>query len=98
MDEKLLTPSELAAHWGVKPKTSQKWRTMGYGPQYLKISRRILIPHVRVNKVIRFRLNEVKAWARQYKTQIDSQDGNAEAKPAGQKGVKPIVMERLSLI
>lgn len=152
MDEKLLTPSELAAHWGIKPQTLQKWRTKGYGPQYLKISRRILypmravlkfekstlqqstaqnpiaetskplksddvafilklptywfrninmrqklnIPHVLVNKEIRFRLNEVKAWARQYKAEIEKQ--TAETQRTGQRRSRGVAIDRLSRI
>jgi len=152
MDEKLLTPSELAAHWSIKPKTLQKWRTKGYGPQYLKISRRILypmrtvlkfekstlqqstaqnpvletskplkcdevafilklpthwfrntykrqelnIPHFRVNKEIWFKLNEVKAWARQYKAEIEKQ--TAVTQQTGQKRSRGVALDRLSLI
>ena len=152
MNDKLLISSELAAHWGVKPETLQKWRTKGYGPQYLKISRRILypiravlkfekstlqqstaqnpvtetskplkscdvafilklptywfrntsmrqklnIPHVLVNKEVRFRLNEVKAWARQYKAEIENQ--TAETQQTGLRRSRGVAIDRLFLI
>jgi hypothetical protein len=152
MDQKLLTPSELAAHWSIKRQTLQKWRTKGYGPRYLKISNRILypmqavlqfqksslqqstaqnpvpetskpltssdvafilklptywflntkmrqklnIPYVTVNKEVRFKLNEVKAWARQYKSKIKNQP--AETHQTGLRRYRGVAIDRLSLI
>ena len=152
MDQKLLTPSELAAHWSIKRQTLQKWRTTGYGPRYLKISNRILypmqavlqfqkssmqqstaqnpvpetskpltssdvafilklptywflntrmrqklnIPYVTVNKEVRFKLNEVKAWARQFKAEIKNQSATTDQ--AGQRRYRGVVIDRLSLI
>ena len=40
----MLSEIELAQRWGVSPKTLQRWRTEGRGPQYLKLSKRVTYP------------------------------------------------------
>lgn len=152
MNQKLLTPSELAAHWSINRQTLQKWRTKGYGPRYLKISNRVLypmqavlqfqkssmqqstaqnpvpetskplksdevafilklpthwfkntykrqelnIPYVRINKEIRFKLNEVKAWARQHKAEIEKQ--TTDTQQTGMRKYRGVAIDRLSQI
>lgn len=40
------------------------------------------IPRVLVNKEVRFKLNELKAWARQYEAEIENQTAEAgQARP-----------------
>ena len=41
---RVLSEIELAQRWGVSPKTLQRWRTEGRGPQYLKLSKRVTYP------------------------------------------------------
>ena len=41
---RVLSETELAQRWGVSPKTLQRWRTEGRGPQYLKLSKRVTYP------------------------------------------------------
>jgi hypothetical protein len=35
---------ELAERWGIAVTTLQKWRQIGYGPAFLKLSARVLYP------------------------------------------------------
>ena len=44
MEKVVLSENELAQHWGVSPKTLQRWRSEGRGPRYLKLSKRVLYP------------------------------------------------------
>lgn len=44
MEKIALNEIELAKRWGVSPKTLQRWRTEGRGPQYLKLSKRVVYP------------------------------------------------------
>ena len=41
MTVKHLSPRELAERWGVKPRTLERWRTMGHGPQFLRLGGRV---------------------------------------------------------
>jgi predicted site-specific integrase-resolvase len=43
-DRHVLSEVELANRWGVSPKTLQRWRLEGRGPQYLKLSKRVSYP------------------------------------------------------
>lgn len=43
-ERRVLSETELAHRWGVSPKTLQRWRTEGRGPQYLKLSKRVTYP------------------------------------------------------
>ena len=40
----VLSETELAHRWGISPKTLQRWRSEGRGPQYLKLSKRVTYP------------------------------------------------------
>ena len=40
----MLSENELAARWGLSPKTLQRWRSEGRGPNYLKLSKRVTYP------------------------------------------------------
>lgn len=44
MEKIALSENELAQHWGVSPKTLQRWRSEGRGPRYLKLSKRVVYP------------------------------------------------------
>ncbi len=48
MEKIVLSETELANHWGVSPKTLQRWRTEGRGPRYLKLSKRVVYPLVEI--------------------------------------------------
>ncbi len=39
-----LNEVELAARWGMSPKTLQRWRTQNVGPEYLKLGKKIMYP------------------------------------------------------
>jgi hypothetical protein len=41
MGEKLLTASETAALWGLRPATLARWRWAGHGPAYIKVGRAV---------------------------------------------------------
>jgi hypothetical protein len=159
MDKEVLRECELAVHWGISPKTLQRWRCTGYGPKYLKLNKLVLysvhavlefektsllqstsqnssmakpkrnnsrplnarevaltvrlptywftninmrqklgIPHVHIGKVVRFNLDEVKAWARRYSAEIEKNNRGDTVKRTDRKGPRLIAIERLSLI
>jgi len=37
-----LNEIELAARWGMSPKTLQRWRTLNVGPEYLKLGKKVM--------------------------------------------------------
>ncbi|MFZ1414935.1 MAG: helix-turn-helix domain-containing protein [Defluviicoccus sp.] len=37
-----LRPNELAARWRISPRTLERWRWIGAGPRFLKVSGRVL--------------------------------------------------------
>jgi hypothetical protein len=39
-----LNEIELAARWGMSPKTLQRWRTQNVGPEYLKLGKKSMYP------------------------------------------------------
>lgn len=39
-----LNEIELAARWGMSPKTLQRWRTQNVGPEYLKLGKKVMYP------------------------------------------------------
>lgn len=39
-----LNEIELAARWGMSPKTLQRWRTINVGPEYLKLGKKVMYP------------------------------------------------------
>ena len=40
----LLTPRQLAAHWGLSEKTLERCRSLATGPMYLKLGSRVMYP------------------------------------------------------
>lgn len=44
MDKGYMTEIELAAYWGISPKTLQRWRGDGRGPDYVKFGRCVRYP------------------------------------------------------
>ena len=46
-----LTQIELAQRWRISPRTLERWRWLGEGPQYLKIGGRVV-----------YRLEDVEAF------------------------------------
>lgn len=37
-----LNQDQLAARWGISPRTLERWRWLGVGPQYLKLGARVI--------------------------------------------------------
>ena len=59
MDLKHFTQRELAERWAVSPRTLERWRWSGEGPQFLKIGQRVVY---RLEDIIAFeaaRLHEL---------------------------------------
>lgn len=48
--EKHLTPKEAAERLGFALSTLANWRVQGYGPRYIKISRKVLYPESEIEK------------------------------------------------
>lgn len=44
LSEDRFTEEELAAYWGVRKRTLQKWRSLGIGPIYIKIGAKAVYP------------------------------------------------------
>jgi hypothetical protein len=42
MDIKHLNQVELSRRWSISPRTLERWRWLGQGPQYLKIGGRVV--------------------------------------------------------
>lgn len=54
MREIRLNQTELAAQWKINPRTLERWRWVGQGPQYLKIGGRVI-----------YRMEDVEAYERE---------------------------------
>ena len=54
-----LTEIELAARWGISPKTLQRWRTTRFGPAYLKLG-----------KKIQYQLSAIENYENQVRTNV----------------------------
>ena len=50
MDQELLTQAALAKRWKVSPRTLERWRWLGRGPQYMKVGGQV-----------RYRLTDIEA-------------------------------------
>lgn len=51
-----LTPDEVAARLRTTRNSLANWRVRGYGPQFIKVGRRVLYPLVEVQKFERDQL------------------------------------------
>jgi hypothetical protein len=51
---KHLNQIELSRRWSISPRTLERWRWLGQGPQYLKIGGRVV-----------YRLDEIEAFENQ---------------------------------
>ena len=51
MDQELLTQAALAKRWKVSPRTLERWRWLGRGPQYMKVGGQV-----------RYRLPDIEAY------------------------------------
>lgn len=51
MDQQLLTQAALARRWKVSPRTLERWRWLGRGPQYMKVGGQV-----------RYRFTDVEAY------------------------------------
>jgi predicted site-specific integrase-resolvase len=54
MPVKHLNQVELSRRWSISPRTLERWRWLGQGPQYLKIGGRVV-----------YRLDDVEAYETQ---------------------------------
>ena len=54
MHDKHLTQLDLARRWRLSPRTLERWRWIGEGPQFLKVGKRIC-----------YRLEDVEAYEAQ---------------------------------
>lgn len=55
ISDPLLSTTELHARTGVKPRTWERWRLEGKGPQFVRVG----------DRLVRYRLSAVEAWLRQ---------------------------------
>jgi hypothetical protein len=51
VDQELLTQAALAKRWKVSPRTLERWRWLGRGPQYMKVGGQV-----------RYRLPDIEAY------------------------------------
>ena len=51
VDQELLTQAALARRWKVSPRTLERWRWLGRGPQYMKVGGQV-----------RYRLPDIEAY------------------------------------
>ena len=51
MDQELLTQAALARRWKVSPRTLERWRWLGRGPQFMKVGGQV-----------RYRLPDIEAY------------------------------------
>lgn len=68
MTTKHLNQVELSRRWSLSPRTLERWRWLGQGPQYLKIGGRVV-----------YRLDDIEA----YEAQQIHVSGDAAAKHRG---------------
>lgn len=52
LDEYLMTEKEVCEMLGLKPRTLQSWRLFGRGPQFVRLS----------DRIIRYRMSDVEDW------------------------------------
>ena len=62
MVTKHLNQVELSRRWSLSPRTLERWRSLGQGPQYLKIGGRVI-----------YRLEDVEAFEAQHLQTIAAQ-------------------------
>ena len=55
--EKHLTQKDLAERWNVSVRTLERWRSLGEGPRFLRLGRRIVYRHADVESFERAHLN-----------------------------------------
>lgn len=54
---KHLTTNELAERWGLHPGTLENWRSLGGGPKFLKIGRKVVY---RIEEIEKFEAAQLK--------------------------------------
>jgi predicted DNA-binding transcriptional regulator AlpA len=57
-----LSQRELAARWGISPRTLENWRWRNKGPTYIKLGRRR----------VRYRLTDIQAFERDHRIAPES--------------------------
>jgi DNA-binding transcriptional MerR regulator len=63
MEERHLNVAQLSRRWGLAPKTLDRWRQRGIGPQFLKIGGHVI-----------YRLCDIEAYEQQQTLQITVKD------------------------
>lgn len=71
MTTRFLTPDELAALLAVSPKTIEKWRWSGAGPEFVRLP----------SRAIRYPASAVEQWLAARVARSTSDRGAAEATP-----------------
>ena len=67
MDQELLTQAALAKRWNVSPRTLERWRWTGQGPQFLKVGGRVV-----------YRIEDIEAYEAE---QLPHQTRSASPQP-----------------
>jgi predicted DNA-binding transcriptional regulator AlpA len=62
LQEEILTPREAARLGRLKPNTFRKWRQLGIGPDYIRVSQRC----------VRYRREDVLRWMEQRRVQPEA--------------------------
>lgn len=69
MVTKHLNQVELSRRWSLSPRTLERWRSLGQGPQFLKIGGRVV-----------YRLEDVEAFEAQHLQAVGSQKTSVRAR------------------
>ena len=64
-NDKYITTKELSKRWKINPNTIEHWRSVGFGPKFIRIGRKILYS---LNSISEFaQMNTAENTARQEK-------------------------------
>jgi hypothetical protein len=58
MEIKHLNQEQLARRWSLSPRTLERWRWLGQGPQYLKIGGRVVY---RLDDIVAFEAQQLRS-------------------------------------
>ena len=73
MEQQHLTQMALADRWNISPRTLERWRWVGRGPQYLKVGGQV-----------RYRLEDVQTYERnQLRASTTARGARAQSSLAG---------------
>ncbi len=77
--EKYLTVKTLAPYLDIKPSTLYSWVEKG------------LIPHYKINRCVRFRLDEIEEWLKGKKRECGNMDGSLSSHKKSTKNMDAII-------